>query len=265
MSNLSISKAWDESKAILAREGRLLMSVALALVALPSLIAGLVNPAGIGDASSPLTTDIIVIAVSLISIAGQLALIRLALPPSLSVGEAIGHGFRRLPVYFVAALIMVAGFILLAIPFAVAAAALGEPMNAAAASASPGFVAIALLYLAAVFLVAVRLIMSSAVATAEAAGPIAILKRSWALSAGHWLRLLGFVIAFVVGAMILFLAVVGAVGAVAGLMLGPIEPMSASALVVALVQALITAALTVVFTVMLARIYAQLSGREAVG
>lgn len=265
MSNLSISTAWDESKAILAREGRLLMSVALALVALPSLVAGLVNPSGLGDSSGTVTTDLIVIAASLVTVAGQLALIRLALPPSLSVGEAIGHGFRRLPVYFVSALIMIAGFVLLAIPFAAVAVALGEPLDSVAAATSLGFVALAFLYVVAVFLVAVRLILSSAVASAEPIGPIAILKRSWALTAGHWLRLLGFVLAFVVGAMILFLAVVGAVGVVAGLVLGPIDPMSASALIVALVQALITAALTIVFTTMLARIYAQLSGREAVG
>ncbi len=263
MNQLSISRAWDESKAILAREGRLLMSVALALVALPSLVAGLINPSGLSDTSGTVAVDLIVIAASLVTIAGQLALIRLALPPSLSVGEAIGHGFRRLPIYFVSALIMVAGFVLVAIPFAAVAVALGEPMDAAAAAVSPAFVGLAFLYVIAVFLVAVRLIMSSAVASAEPIGPIAILRRSWALTSGHWLRLLGFVLAFVVGAMILFLAVVGAVGVVAVLMLGKIEPMSASALIVALVQALITAALTVVFTAMLARIYAQLSGREA--
>lgn len=137
MSKLSISTAWDESKAILAREGRLMMSVSLALVALPSMLAGLINPAGLSDATTPVAIDLVVIVASLVTVSGQLALIRLALPPSLSVGEAIGHGFRRLPVYFVAAIIMLAGFAGLALPFAAIAVALGEPMDAAAAAASP--------------------------------------------------------------------------------------------------------------------------------
>ena len=44
MASLSISKAWDESKAILAHDGRLIASVALALVALPTAITGLIDP-----------------------------------------------------------------------------------------------------------------------------------------------------------------------------------------------------------------------------
>ena len=44
MRRLSISAAWDESKVIFARDGQLLTAVALALVALPSTINGLLNP-----------------------------------------------------------------------------------------------------------------------------------------------------------------------------------------------------------------------------
>ena len=36
MRQLSISAAWEETKAIIARDGSLLMAVALALVALPT-------------------------------------------------------------------------------------------------------------------------------------------------------------------------------------------------------------------------------------
>jgi hypothetical protein len=40
MANLSISAAWDETKAILAHDGKLFASVALALIALPALVTG---------------------------------------------------------------------------------------------------------------------------------------------------------------------------------------------------------------------------------
>ena len=48
MAGLSISRAWDETKRIVARDGRLLASVSLALVALPTAITGLIDPTGMG-------------------------------------------------------------------------------------------------------------------------------------------------------------------------------------------------------------------------
>ena len=44
MSRVSISRAWDETKAIFSRDGRLLVAVALALFVLPVVIVGLVMP-----------------------------------------------------------------------------------------------------------------------------------------------------------------------------------------------------------------------------
>ena len=40
MRRLSISRAWEETKSVIARDGRLLVSVALALVVLPQTIMG---------------------------------------------------------------------------------------------------------------------------------------------------------------------------------------------------------------------------------
>jgi hypothetical protein len=103
MADLSISKAWDETRAIVSRDGRLFASLALALVALPAAITGLINPKGMTDTSTPFWVDLLVLAASLAALAGQLALIRMALGPALTVGEAIGHGLRRMPTYLLAA------------------------------------------------------------------------------------------------------------------------------------------------------------------
>ena len=43
MSRLSISAAWDETKAILVREGRLLATVALALIVLPQTVFAVIG------------------------------------------------------------------------------------------------------------------------------------------------------------------------------------------------------------------------------
>lgn len=259
MADLSISAAWDESKAILAREGKLLASVALALVALPAAISGLVSPRSMAEASTPLWSDAMVVVFSLIALAGQLALIRLALGPSITVGGAIAHGLRRLPIYLVAGIIIMVAMLIAAIPFVLALAAMGVPLQAKL-QPSGTLTILALLYLAIVLFIGVRMMMTGPVASAEAVGPLTILKRSWEMTAGNFWRLFAFLLAFFVAALVVLLAIGAAVGVLIGVAAGQIEPMSASALVVALVQALLNAIITTVFAVMLARLYVQLSG-----
>jgi hypothetical protein len=111
---------------------------------------------------------------------------------------------------------------------------------------------------------AMRLLMTSSVATAEAAGPVAIIRRSWELTASHWWRLFGFIAVFFIGAGVLVFAVGGAAGAIVGMLLGPPDPLSASALIIALVVSAINAVVTALLAVMLARIYVQLSGQSSV-
>ena len=65
---------------------------------------------------------------------------------------------------------------------------------------------------------------------------------------------------FLIGAGILLIAVSAVAGGLVQLLIGPIDPLSTSALISSLVEAMFQAAISVVFSVMLARIYAQLSG-----
>ncbi|HEU5481705.1 MAG TPA: hypothetical protein VFU80_01255 [Sphingomicrobium sp.] len=262
MAGLSISRAWDETKARVAADGKLFTVVAAALIALPALVTGVMNPSSV--ASEPtLTTGLVFLVASIIAIIGQLAIIRLAILPGVSVGEAIGHGARRMPVYFIAAVLILIGMIAASIPFILILVASGISLeDRAAMVASPLTLVLGLLYVALICFVAIRLLMSSPVASEEDIGPIGILRRSWTLTAGHWWRLFGFIILFLIGAIILMTAISWAVGLVAVMLLGPIEAMSASALVVALVEAIVNAAVTVLLAVMLARIYLQLAGKS---
>ena len=264
MAGLSISTAWEETRAVLARDGRLIVAVALALVALPTAITALIDPNGMGDDSGPLWIDAAVLIVSLAALAGQLALIRLALGPSITVGGAIAHGLRRTPTYLPSAILMVCALIVLAVPFGAALAALGIPLESKTLPATPGVLLVIILFVAAVFFIAVRMLMTAPVASAEAAGPVAIIRRSWALTAGHWWKLFGFLILFFIGAVVALLALSAVAGGIAALLFGGIEAMSAGALLVALVQAVANAAMTGLFAVMLARIYVQLAGQGEV-
>jgi hypothetical protein len=148
MRQLSISAAWEETRAILARDGSLMMTVALALVALPTAINNLVNPGGINNASSAWWIDLVAFASSVIALAGQLSLVRLATGPSITVGAAITHGLRRMPIYFVAVLMLVGALFIIAIPVALALGAMGVPLNARPLPLSIPLIIAALLMLA---------------------------------------------------------------------------------------------------------------------
>lgn len=257
MAKLSLSRAWDESREVLTHDGKLLSIVAVALIAFPSTIQAMVTPTAPAGELPPAGSWIIVaIVAALIAIVGQLAIIRLAIGPQTSVGEAIGHGARRMPAYFAAVLIWVVPVAILTL--FLFSAMRGETPSPAAAL---GFV---LLMLAVIFVV-VRLILMPAVASTERAGPVAILQRSWALTSGNWWRLFGFLLVFIIAAVCVIAAVAAVIGSIVALILGPPEHMSVGALIIALVTQLLISAISVIYFAMVGRIYLQLGGRSAAG
>ena len=104
---------------------------------------------------------------------------------------------------------------------------------------------------------AVRLMLSSPVASAENVGSVAILRRSWQLSSGSWWRLLAFLLLFGIGAICLIWAIDSVAGLLIHLVVVDSGPRSLGGLLIAIVSQLVSATLSVVFFVMLARIYAQ--------
>lgn len=265
MGKFSISVAWEETKGLLARDGRLFASVALALIVLPAVIAGVVDPRAPGEVDAPRWFDLIVLVISLISIAGQLALIRLALGPSVTVAGAVSHGLSRMLPYLVALVILGLGAIILSIPFGMAAIAMGLDVEQGTIESVSGPVALLLLAMLVLFLfVAARFLITMPVASAERAGPFEILKRSWTLSDGHWLKLFLFLLVALITAVIILVTVSMVAGSLILILFGSAEPMSVGALIGAIVEGLFTGIFSVVFTLMLTRIYVQLSGRESV-
>ena len=260
MRGLSISAAWEETRDILARDGRLLTTVALALIALPTTVNTLINPGGVNAATTPLWMDCVALVAYLIALAGQLALIRLALGPSITVGGAIAHGVRRLPVYIAAVILVVVFLVLVLVIISLVLGALGVRVDRQiSAQMNPASLVAVLLFLAIFIFLFVRMVLSAPVASAEHLGPIAILKRSWQLTEGHWWQLFGFLVIFFVGAALVVLAIGSAAGVVIGLLFGKVQAMSAPALVLALIDAFVSAAITTLFAVMLARLYLQLA------
>lgn len=257
MKRLSISRAWDETKEVLRRDGGLIATVALALMVLPGTLSTLVQPAGAAAQMRELGwwTAVALLAM-LIGLVGQLALARIALGGRQSVGEAIGHGARRAPVFLGATMMWVLPLVLLFAPFIrqIQANPTSPPTGAA--------FAMLLLILVFVFL-GVRLMMTTPAAAAEDHGPVELLKRGWSLSRGRWWKLFGFLLLFLIVAFIVVTAVQSLIGVLISLLVGTPEPWSIGALLLALTSAVLSAALTVLLVTMITRMYLQLASPEA--
>jgi hypothetical protein len=257
MTKVSLSRAWEETTAVLARDGRLFLAVALALFVLPGLILNVSMPAAEPGQFPPAGPWVAIgIVALLISLVGQLAVIRLAMEPHVAVGEAIAHGLRRVLSYLAAMLMWL-------LPITIVGSALAGVLYANRVN-PPVAVSVALIALCVIFaFIAVHLMLLSPVATAEGGGPIFMLRRSWQLSRGNWWRLFVFLVLFFVGALCLLLAVESVAGLIVHLIVEDAGPRSLGGLIVSIVSQATSAFLSVILFVMLARIYVQRSGAGA--
>lgn len=250
----SIGQAWTETKESFRLDGRLILLVAVALIVLPGTLADLATPpAAPGEPAPTGWWNILSIAALIIGLIAQLAIARIALGPATTVGNAIGEGARRAPVYILAMLLWLLPFILLFSP--VALAVQENPQ-----SPPPWALLVGTLVLIAFLFVGVRLLLTTAIAVAEPIGPVAMLKRSWNLSRGNWWRLLVAILLLLLLAVLLLVGVGGAFGSVVILLLGQPEQWSVGDLLITLFNQLVGGAITAVFVVLIARLYAQLAG-----
>lgn len=258
---LSIGKAWGETRDVLRRDGSLIAIVALALLVLPGTLVGLAAPPTPG-AEAPGWAGLLALLSGLVGLAGQIAISRIALGPPLTVGESIGLGFRRLPSFFLSALLWITPFLFAM--FALLAGSGVDLTNPEATRPEPNIVtSLLLLLVLIVFLViAVRMLFVTPAAAETQLGPIGLVKRSWNYSRGHGLKLLGLLLLVLLAAAVLLFGLGSAIGAVLLLLLGDPEPFSLSALFLALVQQILSALVVVGLSLLIARCYAQLSARS---
>ena len=258
MSKLSLSKAWDETTAVLARDGRLFVAVALALFVLPGLVLDVTMPAAEPGKFPPAGPWVAVaLAALLVTLVGQLTVIRLALEPHVAVGDAIVHALKRVLSYVGATLCWL-------VPILIVGSLLYGLTEANKSGVSIGASLVLILLTGLFVFLSVRLMLLSPVATAESASPIAVLRRSWELSRSNWWRLFAFLLLFGVGAICVILAINSVAGLIVRLIVEDAGPRSLGGLLVAIISQVVSAALSVVLFVMLARIYVQRSGSAVV-
>ena len=245
--SLSVSTAWNETAGVARRQGWRLFAIAFLSMALPAAILQAVAPATIpGRLPEPGLWLLLVLLVPAASLVGALAICRLALRSGEGAGAAVAAGLRRFPPLAGAALLIGLAALLAMAAAILLARALASPLPAVAM-----FVLLAFLW--------VRLILLSPIAAVETLGPIPLIRRGWALSAGHF----GHLLLALLAAALLSLVALGAAGLAGGVAArvvgGQPQPGLAALLLMLLVSALLQAAIGGLFTAFLARLYAQLA------
>jgi hypothetical protein len=196
----------------------------------------------------------------LVMLVGELAIVLLVNGWRGSVGEALGKAARRTPTFILAALCFLLPVILV---FSILLGVAGAGTTGSGQLDWTNFGAAGWLVLLACLLLliyfSVRLLPLLAVVVSEAVGPIAALKRSFALTSGHFWRLFGFLVLLVIAFAVLAMTVGAVFGAAVTLTIGDPEPWSLSLLLIALAGGLVQAGFVLIYVAMLARIYAQLA------
>jgi hypothetical protein len=267
MAGLSITKAWNESATFLKLHFGALFTIALAFVALPNIAMQALGPTPgtPGQPPEPGLWLLLVPLVLVLNVAASLAMSSLALGRMNVVGEAIGHGFRRcLPMLGAIAILMVALLVVL-LPLMKLSGLTPDDFARPAPAKAGRLLLVMLLILAVGLFVAVRLLLMTPVAASERAGPLAIIRRSWALTAGHFWKLLGFLGLMIIVLVVVTMVITLILGLLIAAVAGPPQPGTTGGFVLALVGSLVNAAFVVVTTTLIARIYVQLSGGAAGG
>jgi hypothetical protein len=265
MGSLSIGRAWDEAKAALQAHRKLIVPVALGLILLPAVIVSMIEPrVAPGDQPPAGAWMLVALAMVIVMLIGELAIVLLVNGFRGSVGEAIGKAARRTPIFILAALCLLVPVILV---FSILLGVAGVGTTEAGQIDWTNFSAAGWLLLLACTVVliylSVRLLPLLAVVATEQTGAIVALKRSFHLTTGHFWRLFGFLILLMLAFAIVAVTVGAVVGAGVTLLLGEPAPWSLPLLLIALAGGLVQAGFVMVYVAMLARIYAQLAAPMA--
>ncbi len=253
---LSIGAAWTEAAAFLRRERRLIAPVVLGLIVVPAVIAELVQPeAPAGVQPEPGAWMIVAAAALLTAMIGQLAIMRMTMGWDGSVGDALKLALRR--IWSVLGAFLLFGILFVLVATVVVLIVMVASGSATGLDRATDRIAVAGLLVA--LLAMPRILPMTAVAMNEKIGPWRLLRRTLELTRGHYFRLLGFFVIFMIASLIIAVAVTITVGSAAELIAGPSRPMSVSRLIVALVTGLLQGAVLSVYAAMTGKLTLQLS------
>lgn len=263
---INIGTVWDRTAEFLSDHLGALLPLALGAIFIPSAISGSLS--GLQQGAAPGLAAGLALASLVLAVAtfwGQLAITALALDP------AIGHGAaraatRRLPAALLVTVVLFLALFLFAIPAGIIMAASGADFSAGTAGAMPSIPSAAAPWLLLYFLVLIplavwlgaRLLVIVPVIVGENAMFDAI-PRSWTLTRGAALKIVGVLILYAIVAWVAYLAATMAFGAIITLIAGRGEDgLSLAMVLTGIVGGAVSTAFTVLGTAFTAKLYLAL-------
>jgi hypothetical protein len=263
---LSIEEVFAWTQGFVAREWRLLIPVAFAFLALPPLAMDLLVPQAVWDAlahavqaQNPQAAEgamrvvfPAMAAVLVVAAFGGLAITGMALLPGISVREALTLALRRLLTMLGALLLVAAGQLGLAMVLAI--------MLAAAHLVGPAsqFLLVGILMGVSLF-VTIRLIALSPMIVTRRIGVFSAIRESWLLSGGAFWRILGAVLTYAIGAMVVMIALDYAMGVVIALASQAVGAAELGRALIAVFQRAVAGLLALGLHLLIAAIFRQLN------
>jgi hypothetical protein len=268
---VKIGTVWDRTVDVLQGRGGMLFVLALGFMIVPTLIANLAGLFAGASVAGRGVAGIVGIAASLLMLVGLLAVTAAASDPRVDARDATATGLVRLGPAVGLLLIVALAALLAVLPIAAIVFSSGASYNPATGGinisrASSGGIAFASLltligFVAGLWLSA-KLVPLFAVIVNERRG-IGALRRSFALTRGGALRLIGVLILFGIVSIVAVSAATSVVGVVARLILGG-EAAASVALIVATVNSVVTALASVVQMVFSAQYYVAAQDADTV-
>lgn len=268
---------WDRATEFCSDHLAAIVPIAVLLIFVPLSVQGHLTPMIAGSSGAAmLALRLLNLALSIVSLTGQLAIVALAIAPGLNAGGAMAAALRRLPPAIGAILMLMAGVVLLSAPAVAMMAAAGidparmgqmsgeaaVPMLAVSPVLAWSLTAYIIVALVVALWLAARLVLLYPVVVAERRG-FGVVARSFALTRRLALPIIGVLLLYALVSTISVLAVRTVFGSVLALAAGGIAPGSIGGIVVAVIVGAVTTAFTVLGAAFTAKLYGAANGQIA--
>jgi hypothetical protein len=264
---LSIEEAYQWAQSFVAREWRLLLPVALAFMALPGLIFALpplqaeamkfsaaVQGHDVATAEAILRWLVpLGVLIFIIAAFGGLAITAMALLPAISVREALGIAARRVGVLIGSLLLVLIAELGITMVLAVLLGMVR--LNPASMQSLVSIILVGL----GVF-VGVRLFPLTPMVVRRRIGPVSALRETWLLTQGVFWRVFATAAVYVVGAMVVMLALSAGVGSLLLMLGGALGATELATAINVVFQQAVGALLALGFHLVAAAVFRQLDG-----
>lgn len=272
---VKMGNVWDRASAVLNARAAVLAAVAIPTLWLPGVVRAALTAYVVPDVTAgggravAIALALVSLALAVVSVWGQLALIAIATDPAITRSAAARRATARLlPAVGIALLLLIALLVILIPPIAAVARAdidwAGVSAGTVRPAIAPGvavFIGVYGLLVGIVLLfVGPRLMPLHAVVLHEARG-IGAVRRSWALTRRHTWRLIGVLLLFGIVLSVAVGAAQSVTGVIVRLILGP-DGIATATFVAAIVAGAVSTALAVAAVVFTGQLYLALVARD---